>query len=163
MNTSTRSLVRAAILLALLLSVQSLRLGQGFTGPAVNAILFLAVAFVGTGWAVAIGAVSPWAALLTGILPPPLAPAVPFIMLGNAVLALLFGIIRPVNPYLGVLAASVAKFAVIAGAVRFIIAVPPGAAVVLGIPQLVTALAGGAIALLVLAAAPVLTGHRNRV
>lgn len=161
MNANVRSLTRAAMLLALLLAVQSLRLGQGFTGPIVNALLYLATVYVGVTSAAFIGAVSPWAALTVGILRAPLAPAVPFIMLGNAALVTVFGLLRDTNAYLGVATASVVKFAIIAGAVRFVIAVPPPLAVALGVPQLLTALGGGAIALLVMASSDAVLRQRG--
>lgn len=143
-------ITRTAILLALTLAFQMLRLPQPFTGPAVNTMLFLSSAIVGIIGGVLIGALTPWIAFLNGILPPVLAPAIPFIMVGNAVLVILFGTLRRINIYLAIATAAVVKFLVLTIAVRFLINVPPKVSVMLQLPQLYTAITGGIIALLVL-------------
>jgi hypothetical protein len=119
-----RYLARTALLLALTLAFQSLRLGQAFTGPLVNAALFTATAVVGIAGGVFIGAVTPWVALAVGILKPVLAPAVPFIMLGNASLVATTGLLWQRNRYLAVAAASLVKFAVLGGSVRYLLHLP---------------------------------------
>lgn len=147
-------LTRTAVLLALTLAVQFLGLPQWFTGPLVNAFLLLASLLVGTGSGVVIGLLTPWIALLRGILPPPLAPMVPFIMLGNALLVIIFSLITRkrevlwLNVLALVLAAS-GKYLLLSQAVRYLVEVPPRVAQAMQIPQLLTALAGGAIALLI--------------
>jgi hypothetical protein len=146
-----RYLARTALLLALTLVFQSLRLGQAFTGPLVNAVLFTATAVVGIAGGVFIGAVTPWVALAVGILKPVLAPAVPSIMLGNASLVVTTGLLWRRNCYLAVAAASLVKFAVLGGSVRYLLHLNPKVAAALGLPQLFTALAGGAIAILAIA------------
>jgi len=125
-------------------------LPQPFTGPAVNTMLFLSSAIVGIIGGVLIGALTPWIAFLNGILPPVLAPAIPFIMLGNAVLVIFFGTLRKINIYLATVTAAVVKFLVLTTAVRFLINVPPKVSVMLQLPQLYTAITGGIIALLIL-------------
>ena len=147
-------LTRTAVLLALTLAVQFLGLPQWFTGPLVNAFLLLASSLVGMGSGVVIGLLTPWIALLRGILPPPLAPVVPFIMLGNALLVIIFSLItrKKEVPWLNVLAlvlAAFGKYLLLSQAVRYLVEVPPRVAQAMQIPQLLTALAGGAIALLV--------------
>jgi len=142
------------VLLALTLTVQFLGLPQWFTGPLVNAFLLLASSLVGMGSGVVIGLLTPWIALLRGILPPPLAPVVPFIMLGNALLVIIFSLITRKREvlWLNVLALSLAafgKYLLLSQAVRCLVEVPPRVAQAMQIPQLLTALAGGAIALLV--------------
>ncbi len=143
-------ITRTAILLALTLTFQMFRLPQPFTGPAVNTMLFLSSAIVGIIGGVLIGALTPWIAFLNGILPPVLAPAIPFIMLGNAVLVIFFGTLRKINIYLATVTAAVVKFLVLTTAVRFLINVPPKVSVMLQLPQLYTAITGGIIALLIL-------------
>lgn len=81
---------RMGLLLALTLALQVVGLPQPVTGPAVNAILLLSVLLVGWKSATGIGVITPLFALIRGQLPPVLAPMVPFIMLGNAVLVLSF-------------------------------------------------------------------------
>ncbi len=152
MNTSVKWLTRAAILLALALAVQSLRLGQYITGPVVNAVLLSGAVLVGPWGAAAIGLLTPLTAYLLGQLNPVLAPAIPFIMAGNALLAVLFGYGRKLNVYLAVILAAVAKYLLLAGAVRYVLSLPPKVGVALQLPQLFTALIGGVVALLVLEA-----------
>lgn len=151
-TNNVKWLTRAAILLALALAVQSLRLGQYITGPVINAVLLSGAVLVGPWGAVAIGLLTPLTAYLLGQLNPILAPAIPFIMAGNAVLALVFGYGRRVNVYAAIIAAAVVKYLALAGAVRFVLQLPPKVGVALQVPQLVTALIGGVVALLVLEA-----------
>ncbi|HHY95739.1 MAG TPA: ECF transporter S component [Firmicutes bacterium] len=146
-----RWVARTGVLLALTLVFQSLKLGQWFTGPLVNAALFVAAAAVGIGGGVFIGAVTPWVALAVGILKPPLAPAVPFIMLSNAVLVIVAGLLWRRTRVGAIAVASVAKFCVLALSVRFLLALNPKVAAALGLPQLFTALVGGVLALLAVA------------
>ena len=61
---------RTAILLALTLAFQMLKLPQPMTGPAVNAMLFISTAAVGIWGGVIIGALTPWIAFINGILNP---------------------------------------------------------------------------------------------
>ncbi len=156
MNSNLRWLTRTAVLLALTVAAQSLRFGQAVTGPLVNAMLFISAFATGTLGGVIVGAVTPWIALAFGILKAPLAPAVPFIMLGNAALVLVFAggnrLNRTWGRYLGVIAAAVIKFGILAGAIRFVLELNPTVAAALGVPQLFTALGGGVIALVIIAA-----------
>jgi uncharacterized membrane protein len=79
---------------------------------------------------------------------------VPFIMLGNALLVIIFSLITRkrevlwLNVLALVLAAS-GKYLLLSQAVRYLVEVPPRVAQAMQIPQLLTALAGGAIALLI--------------
>jgi hypothetical protein len=153
---NTRYLTRTAILLAIVIAVQFLRIHQFVTGPLVNAVLLIAASMVGIGSGVLIGLLTPVVAFAVGILPQPLAPAIPGIMAGNAVLVITFGLLsrlwRPGKggSYLGIAAGAVLKYLILAGVVRFLIRVPPPVAVSLQLPQSFTALAGGVIALIVI-------------
>lgn len=149
---AVRRLARIALLLAMVLAVQGLRLPPPVTGPLVNFMLVLSTALAGTAGGVMIGLFTPWAALLLGILPPPLAPAVPFIMAGNAAYCLSFGALSDRFPgwagaLPGVAAGAVLKFALIAAGARFLLALPPPLVEVLLFPQLFNALLGGLAAL----------------
>lgn len=146
-NNLVRWVARTGVLLALTLAFQGLRLGQAFTGPLVNAALFVSAVVVGIGGGVFIGAVTPWVALAVGILKPPLAPAVPFIMLGNAALVTVAALLWRRTRLGAIVVASVVKFGVLGGAVRFLLELNPKVAAALGLPQLFTALAGGVLAL----------------
>lgn len=151
-----RFLTRTAILLALTLAVQMMGFPQFITGPGVNAMLMLSAIYVGPVGGVAIGALTPWIAFMRGILPPPLGPAIPFIMLGNASIVIVFWLMRRVlssnmvGSVVGVIVGSIAKYFVIAAAVQFLLDLPPGpSAKLLQISQLFTALIGGIIAIII--------------
>lgn len=147
---SVKTLARTAMLLALTLAIQGFGFPPAITGPLVNFMLILSTILAGTAGGVVIGSVTPWIALIVGILPVPLAPAVPFIMLGNAAYCLLFGLLYragALRRWLGVIAASLAKFIIIAGAVQLLLALPAPLVQVLMFPQLINALAGGIAAL----------------
>lgn len=159
MKITTKVITRSALILALTIVVQSIRLPQFITGPLVNAFLFLAAALIGPISAVLIGLCTPVIAFAFGIMP--LAPAVPVIMLGNAALALVYGKIAvygklSLKPYLGVAAAALAKYAVMALSVFYLlpwlvnVTLPAKVATTLTTPQVFTALAGGVVALAVL-------------
>ncbi len=172
MRWEIRFLVRTAILLALTLVIQFAGLPQPFTGPAVNAMLILSTIFVGPFGAIIIGCLTPWLAFLRGIMG--FAPLIPYIMVANAVYVIAFYLVRQslkkvvridseehfsasINGILsggaGVITGAVLKFLVLSSAVKFFIAdVKPKMAQMMQLPQLITALTGGAIALLVAAA-----------
>ncbi|MFO7942164.1 MAG: ECF transporter S component [Bacillota bacterium] len=147
-SSTTRWITRTALLLALTLAFQMIGLPQPVTGPAVNAMLILSALVVGPVSGVIIGSLTPVIAFQRGILAAPLGPMIPFIALANAVLVLLFALVRKRQPVLAVVVAAVAKFAVLATAVRVFVAVPPPIAVAMGTPQLLTALIGGGVALI---------------
>ena len=152
---SIRWLTRTAILLAITLAFQMLGFPQMVTGPAVNAMLLLSGTYVGGLGAVIIGLLTPWIAFVRGILAPPLAPMIPFIMLGNAILVIIYVISRGklgkgyAGSGVGLIVGAVAKFLVLSTAVRFIVNVPPPVAKAMQIPQLYTAILGGIIAIIV--------------
>ncbi len=153
-----KRLTRTALLLALTLAVQSLRLPTPFTGPLVNFMLILSTALIGPAGGAMIGLITPGAALLLGVIPPLLGPAIPFIMAGNALFCLSFGLGRRLfktgsslrlilGALPGLVLGALLKFAVIAGAARFLLEIPPPAAEALALPQLLNALIGGVAAL----------------
>ena len=150
-GVSLNQLTRIALLLALTLAVQSFRLPPPLTGPMVNFMLILSTAVAGTSAGAAIGLITPGAALLLGVIPPPLAPAIPFIMFGNFFYCLLFGLLRSngkTGAVIGLVLGALLKFAVIAGAARFLLQIPSPVSEALAVPQLFNALLGGAAALL---------------
>ncbi len=159
-------ITRTAILLALLLVLQAVSkpLGQLVTGSLVNMVLIVAVMVAGLASGLTVAIVSPVLATLLGI--SPLWALVPFIVLGNAVLVLLWHYIAnckkgkaAVNYGIAWVTAAVAKFAVLFAGVAMVL-VPlilklpePKASVISGsfsFPQLFTALIGGAVAMLVI-------------
>lgn len=153
---NTKWLAQTALLLAVAITIQLAGLPQVFTGPGINAVLLLAGLFVNPFAGVVIGILTPFGALLRGILQPVLLPALPFIVLGNAIYVLTAvsfirrsGIDSRFRSILGVILGSAVKYAVMAGAVKFIIEVPEKVAYALTVPQFFTAVAGGAVALVI--------------
>jgi hypothetical protein len=148
-------LTRTAVLLAITLAFQMLGFPQMVTGPAVNAMLLIAGSYVGVLGAVIIGILTPLIAFMRGILAPPLAPMIPFIMIGNAVWVAAFLGFRHLSggkyrgSVTGIAIGAIAKFLVLSSAVRLIVSVPPPVAQAMQIPQLITAVIGGIIALMV--------------
>ncbi|MBT4277512.1 iron hydrogenase [Candidatus Falkowbacteria bacterium] len=124
---------------------------QWVTGPIVNAILFLSVVLVGGRNAILIGLIPSIMALFFGLLPTPLAPMIPFIMIGNAILIVIFDMLKN-NYWLGVFVASGVKFLFLYFSYSAIIDLifkkdlAPKIAQMLSWPQFATAVLGGIIA-----------------
>lgn len=146
MRLTLRSVAYAGVCLALAVVVQSLRLNQFVTGPAINAVLNTAGGVVGPVIGALVGIFTPATALLLGQLPAALAPAVPFIMIGNGLMVLSFAYLQRRNAILAVVVSAVIKYVALYLPVRFLLHLPPKIAVALGWPQLVTALVGGVVA-----------------
>jgi hypothetical protein len=125
---------------------------QYMTGPMVNAILFLSVILAGSTGAMFIAMIPSVIALSTGLLPAVLAPAVPFIMLGNAILIATFTLLQKKNFWLAAVAASFAKFIFLFGSSQLVVGLiakkqaAVAAASMLSYPQLITALIGAVLA-----------------
>jgi uncharacterized membrane protein len=155
MKIPIRTLTYSALILALAIVVQSVKMPQYLTGPLVNALLFTASALVGPLSGVLVGLFTPLLAFSFGIMP--LAPAIPVIVLGNCFLAIFYGLFAK-KPILAVIVAAFAKFAVMTLSVYYLfplllqITFPQQVVTMLTVPQLATALAGGALALIVLKA-----------
>lgn len=171
MNQKIRWVMETAIMLALLVTLQALTkgFGQFVTGSCVNAVLAVAVLVGGLGCGLTVAVVSPVLAFLLGIAPQIL--TVPAIMAGNAVFVVLLHFVADrsgknvVRQVIAWLAAAASKFAVLYAIVVWMICgvlaeslLASGALKkpMLGVlpatfswPQLVTALIGGAVALVI--------------
>ena len=129
---------------------------QVITGPIVNATLFLAVIFLGIRMAMFVGLIPSVIAFSAGLLPFGLAPMVPFIMISNVVLILVFSLLKDKNYWLAVFSASFLKFLFLSGTSSIVIKLllqkklAPAVATMMSYPQLLTALAGGVLAYLFL-------------
>lgn len=171
MNKKIRWITETAVMLALLVAMQAATkpLGQLVTGSCVNTVLAITVLLSGIYSGVTVAVISPVLAYLLGIAPQIL--TVPAIMVGNTVFVLLLkvlagkdskNILRQVVAWIG---AAVAKFVTLYGIVNFLICgllaeklmsagmlkapmlkVLPAT---FSWPQLVTALIGGGVALLI--------------
>ena len=171
MNKTIRWITQTAILLALLVTLQALTkgFGQFVTGSCVNAILAVTALVAGLSSAVVVALVSPVLAFLLGIAPQIL--TVPAIMIGNTVYVVLLYCIagkdgkNVVRRAAAWLVAAFAKFAALYAVVVWIICgvlseqllsagtlkepmlnVLPAT---FSWPQLITALIGGAVAMLI--------------
>ncbi|HAX97981.1 MAG TPA: ECF transporter S component [Candidatus Atribacteria bacterium] len=159
MKSTSQSMIRwvsrTAVLFALTLVIQLLGLPQFITGPLVNAFLLLATMMVGVSSGMVIGLFTPWVAFSRGILPAPMGPMIPFIMLGNVTLVIVFFLIttRRENNLgflgLGIVIGAIAKYLVLSQSVAFLVSVPPPVAKMMQFPQLITALIGGVVAIVI--------------
>ncbi|MGM9639856.1 MAG: hypothetical protein ACI3V3_00645 [Faecousia sp.] len=171
MNKKVKWIAETAIMLAVLVTLQAVTkgLGQFVTGSCVNAVLAIAVLVGGLACGLTVAVFSPVLAFLLGIAPQIL--TVPAIMVGNAVYVVLLyvladksgkNLLRQVGAWLaaavvkaGVLYLLVAKLICGLLADRLLAAgtlKPPmlqALPATFSWPQLVTALIGGAVALLI--------------
>ncbi|OGI25841.1 MAG: hypothetical protein A3J76_04855 [Candidatus Moranbacteria bacterium RBG_13_45_13] len=115
---------------------------QWITGTIVNAIIFLAVWRVGIVNATFVAALPSSVALVRGLLPAPMAIMVPYIIVSNLVLILIFYSFKK-HRLTGVIAASAAKFALLFVITTLFIPISHPLIGMLQWPQLATALAGG--------------------
>lgn len=171
MNKKIRWITETAIMLALLVALQALTssMGQLVTGSCVNAVLGISVLMSGLASGVVVALVSPVMAFLLGIAPQII--TVPAIMVGNTVFVVLLHFLAdPTGKNLGKQAVALVIAAVAKFAALYLIVVK----VVCGVmaqslmasgnlkepmiaaltakfswPQLITALIGGALALLI--------------
>ncbi|MFC1569311.1 ECF transporter S component [bacterium] len=165
MNKNTLFIARMALLIALTFVIQMLGLPQPITGPFINTLLFLTCAILGPLAGVTLGIITPIVALIRGQLPPVLMPMLPFIALSNATLVLIYSIIyknlflrteRKWIILIPIFFASLGKFTLLLLSVRFIIPLvighrfPPQIEWIMAFPQLLTALGGGIIFVLLL-------------
>ena len=173
MNKKIRLITETAVMLALLVALQAVTkpLGQLVTGSCVNAVLAITGLFVGLGGGIAVALISPICAFLLGIAPN-FITVLP-IMLGNTCFVVLLKLISAKAFWrkgVALIAAAAAKFLVLYLLVVQLICGPAsglllgktiGSVTVLAPPmlkllptmftwpQLVTALIGGAVALLI--------------
>jgi hypothetical protein len=130
-------------------------LNQLITGSIVNALLFISASTLGLESAFLLCLIPSLISIYTGLLPIALAPMIPFIMTGNALLVLVFFKLGKRNFWMGATSAALVKFIFIwsvgmisAGSVLHGIA--SKVMLMTSWPQLVTAIAGACIAFLFL-------------
>ncbi|MCD6107635.1 MAG: hypothetical protein J7J57_05485 [Caldisericaceae bacterium] len=146
-----RFIVYGGILLAIAALFPALRLPQYITGPAVNFTLIIATYVLGTVGGVVVGCFTPWIAFVSGLMPVAFLP--PIIMVGNAIYTLIFGLLKRYGmkgEITGVVIGAVLKYLFLAYAVTHLVKAPPKLIQMLSLPQLFTALMGGAVALAVI-------------
>lgn len=176
MNKKIRWITETALLLALLIVLQAVTkgFGQFVTGSCVNGVLGIAVLLAGMGSGITIAVLSPVLAFLLGIAPQVV--TVPAIMVGNTVFVLLLRLITggQSKPLVRQIAAWLIAAWLIAAAAKFAVLYVLVVKIICGLasapllasgtlkepmlkmlptmfawPQLVTALIGGGVALLI--------------
>ena len=160
-------ITRTAVLIALLVALQwaTSSLGQFVTGSCVNAVLAVAALYGGLWCGAVVALVSPFCAFLVGV-GPALIQIVPFIALGNLAFAIMLHYtmggksLSVITQAVCLALSAVAKFVVLyVGVVHVFIPLMGGGlkapqiatfTTMFSWPQLVTALIGGTVALLIL-------------
>ncbi len=148
-------IVYGGVLLAIAALFPALRLPQYIAGPAVNFTLIIATYVLGTVGGVVVGCFTPWIAFASGLMPVAFLP--PIIMVGNAIYTLMFGLLKSYGmkgKITGVIVGALLKYFFLSYAVTHLVKAPPKLIQMLSLPQLFTALIGGAVALAVIK-----TGH----
>ncbi|MBZ9688729.1 ECF transporter S component [Clostridium estertheticum] len=166
-NLNINKLVKASLFLALAIVFQVIgktapQISQFFVGPAINAILILTAAICGGVYGVFVGCLTPLLAWLTGQLPSAFGPFIPFIMIGNILFVLCFVLVwkrGKYGKYLGIILGAFIKYIFLSVSASkliplFKLNIPVKMAnmlvISMGIPQLITALIGGAFALILI-------------
>lgn len=168
MNKKILWITRTAILIALLIVMQGVTAPLGnplITGSIVNLILIVSVMTCGINTGIPVAFISPICARLLGI-GPQLWTLIPFIMVGNIVLVLIWHLIG--NRKIGIskggyivalIVAALAKFlalyvGIVKIAIPMFLKLPEAKASAISnmfsIPQLITALIGGILAIMIL-------------
>lgn len=152
-SPSTKFLVRTAVLLALTIVIQFIKMHQLVTGSFVNTMLIIAAGTVNVWSGISIGFLTPIIAFVVGIMGFPL--LIPFIMIGNALYVSLFSAIKK-NALIGMVIGAIAKYLWLAVSVKYIlhlfnVKVPIKIVQAFTLPQLITAIAGGIIGIIIVA------------
>ncbi len=130
---------------------------QLITGSIVNALLFISVATMGLESAFLLCLIPSLISIYTGLLPLALAPMIPFIMTGNALMVLVFSKLKAKNFWVGAIPSALIKFIFI-WSVGIILAnsvlhgIASKVMLMISWPQLATAIAGASVAFLFLKA-----------
>lgn len=141
-----------ALLLALMILMPALVHLQWITGPTVNAALFIATVIIGPMAGIMLGLMPSAIALGAGLLPIPLAPMVPFIMIGNALLVITFFYLFKRNYFAALGTAAFVKFLFLHQSVTWVMTrlvegkIVSQLAIMMSWPQFFTALIGGIVA-----------------
>lgn len=120
---------------------------QLITGSVVNALLFISASVLGLEAAFLLCLIPSLISIYTGLLPLALAPMIPAIMTGNALLILVFVKLKDRSFWFGAISAALVKFAFIYFTGMILL---KNVSLMVSWPQLATAVAGAAIAYLFL-------------
>jgi hypothetical protein len=124
---------------------------QFITGSIVNATLFVSTVLLGAKAGIMVGLIPSLIALSVGTLPTPLAPMIPYIMTGNAILVIVFSLF--IKKYgMAIFLSGTLKFVFLYAASLIVVGLLPNnelaqsVAFMMSWPQLITAFVGGALA-----------------
>lgn len=151
-NSRSYFFVLQFILLVAVAIVAPMTNNQFVAGPIVNATLFISAVTLGSPAAIMVGMIPSLFALSTGLLPAPLAPMVPFIIAGNALLVLVFNSLRRGSYPFSIVVSSFIKFLFLFATSSIVInilmkkSLAAQVAIMMSWPQFATALIGGLIA-----------------
>ncbi|WHH58915.1 ECF transporter S component [Petroclostridium sp. X23] len=161
-NKKVEWLTRTAMLLAVTIVFQNLRVvvgvgphSQFIIGSLVNAALLVSVGMLNLYAGLLISIVAPVVAFFQGQLPLPV--LIPIVALGNAAIVAVYDLLKKKNQLAAVIAGAFAKFVFFVVAIQmslqlFNVKIPAKIVATFSWPQLVTALIGGAVAVVVLKA-----------
>jgi len=164
---NVNKLTRASMLLviALVITFIGARFGGAtfnsiVVGPLINAVILTAVLMTDLKFGILVAFSTPILAALTGQLAAPMVPFAPFIMVGNVIYAVAFGLahkyVKAWGSYLGIGLGAVLKAGFLIFSVKYLVAlfnvslpekVLAKLSVMMSYPQAITAVAGGIIAL----------------
>lgn len=164
---NVKNLIRSSLLLALVIVFQSIgraypQISQFFVGTAINCILLVATQISSLGWGITIGMMTPLFAWLLGQLNPAFAPFIPFIIIGNLIYIIIFWYFKRykrIGAIVGIIIGALFKYLFLyISASKLIgllnLSIPPKLVsklvVAMGVPQLITAVIGGFIAIIIL-------------
>ncbi|WP_160680042.1 ECF transporter S component [Clostridium sp. C8-1-8] len=165
-KVNSNVLSKSALLLAIAIMFQLIgrtipEINQFLVGPIINAVLLLSVYICGVKWGVLTAVLTPILAWLVGQLAAPMAPFIPFVIIGNIIYVMLFGAIREkrYGIYIGIILGSFAKFLFLSLSASHLvklikigipIKVLDKLVLSMGVPQLITGLTGGIIAMVLI-------------
>lgn len=166
-SVNVKKIVLSAVFMAAAIILQLI--GRTFVevnplliGPLINTVILLTTYICGLTCGILISILTPVAAALLGALSPMLVPFVPFIIIGNIVFSVVFATFmkkKKIGLYLGVVLSSIAKFLFLSfSATKLVYMINlkisekslKMIAAAFTTPQLVTALLGGVIAIIIL-------------
>ena len=148
-------LVQFIILIAIALMAPMLK-NQLIAGSIVNTVLFVSTVILGLKVGILISLLPSLFALATGLLPAVLIPMIPLIVSSNIILVVVFNFLKLRNYWLAVVSASFLKFGFLFLTSSILVnlflnnQLAAKAAIIMGWPQLLTALFGGLISYLFL-------------
>jgi hypothetical protein len=125
---------------------------QIITGSLVNATLFIAAILFGIKGAVLVGFLPSFISLSVGLLHPSLMPMIYFIIMGNAIMIIIFCYLKEKNYWLGIILGASLKFIFLLSSSTIIFnlffpeKISTAIMTMMSWPQLLTALSGGLLA-----------------